>query len=74
MGPGSERVAALIDPRRRAVSAAASWLATRKLLAKGRVDALVLYLVVAVMVLKPTGDDVAPPRPSWPPWSSAASP
>lgn len=35
-----------------------SSLAIRKLLAKGRVDTLVLYLVVAVMVLKPTGDDV----------------
>ena len=30
----------------------------RKLLTKGRVDTVVLYLVVAVMALKPTGDDV----------------
>ncbi len=56
MKPSSERIAALMA--RDGMSDEAV-LEIRKLLAKGRVDALALYLVVAVMVLKPTADDVA---------------
>jgi uncharacterized membrane protein len=57
MKPGSEKIAALIE-RDGGVSPDAR-VAIRKLLVKGRVDTVVLYLVVAVMALKPTGDDVA---------------
>lgn len=56
MKPSSERIAALFA-RDGGMSAEAT-LEIRKLLAKGRVDTIVLYLVVAVMVLKPTADDV----------------
>ncbi len=56
MKPGSERIAAILA--RDGMSAEAV-REIRKLLAKGRVDAIVLYLVVAIMALKPTGDDVA---------------
>ena len=56
MKPGSEKIAELME--REGPSSPRAMLETRKLLAKGRVDTLVLYLVVAIMVLKPTGDDV----------------
>ena len=55
MKPGSEEIEAVIA--RDGMSAEARVL-IRKILAKGRLDTVVLYLVVAVMVLKPTGDDV----------------
>ena len=55
MKPGSEEIAEVLD--RDGMTPDARVL-IRKILAKGRVDAVVLYLVVAVMVLKPTGDDV----------------
>ena len=57
MKPGSEHISALFERDGGRMTPESS-LAIRKLLAKGRVDTLVLYLVVAVMVLKPTGDDV----------------
>ena len=56
MKPSSERIAAIMD--REGLSSEAL-LEIRKLLTKGRIDTVVLYLVVAVMALKPTGDDVA---------------
>ena len=56
MGPTSERITAIVQ--RDGGMSPEAMLETRKLLAKGRVDTVVLYLVVAVMVLKPTGDDV----------------
>ena len=56
MKPGSERVAAILA---RDGMGAEAVVEIRKLLAKGRADAVVLYLVVAVMTLKPTGEDVA---------------
>lgn len=55
MKPGSEKLAALME--REGMSAQAE-IEIRKLLTKARVDTIVLYLVVAVMALKPTGDDV----------------
>ena len=55
MKPGSENVAAIME--REGMSPDAE-TAIRKLLTKARVDTVVLYLVVAVMVLKPTGEDV----------------
>ena len=55
MKPGSEKVAEMLE--RDGMTPTAS-VEIRKLLTKGRVDTVVLYLVVAVMVLKPTGDDV----------------
>ena len=54
MKPGSEKIAALME--RGGLSAEAE-IEIRKLITKGRFDTVVLYLVVAVMVLKPTGDD-----------------
>lgn len=57
MKPGSERLAALFERDGPAMSEETA-RETRRLLVKGGVDTLVLYLVVAVMVLKPTGDDV----------------
>jgi uncharacterized membrane protein len=57
MKPGSERIAAMME--RDGAASETALLETRRLLVKGRVDTLVLYLVVAVMTLKPTGDDVA---------------
>ena len=56
MKPTSERIAALIE---RDGMTSEALLEIRRLLVKGRVDTVVLYLVVAVMALKPTGDDVA---------------
>ena len=56
MKPGSEKIAELME-RHDGMSPEAS-IEIRKLLVKGRLDAVVLYLVVAVMALKPTGDDV----------------
>jgi uncharacterized membrane protein len=56
MKPGAEKISALIE-RDGGVSPQAT-IETRKLLAKGRIDTVVLYLVVAIMVLKPAGDDV----------------
>jgi uncharacterized membrane protein len=55
MKPGSERLAEIMN--RDGMTHEAE-IEIRKLLTKGRVDTIVLYLVVAVMVLKPTGDDV----------------
>src|SRR3712207_5810161 len=55
MGPGSERIAAIMARDGMSDEAVRG---IRTLLAKGRLDALGLYLVVAVMALKPTGDDV----------------
>jgi uncharacterized membrane protein len=55
MKPGSEKLAAIME--RDGMSAEAE-IETRKLLTKSRFDTVVLYLVVAVMVLKPTADDV----------------
>jgi uncharacterized membrane protein len=57
MKPGSEKIAALMERDRGAMSAEAE-VEIRKLITKGRFDTVVLYLVVAVMALKPTGDDV----------------
>jgi uncharacterized membrane protein len=56
MRTGSEKIAAILE-RDGGMSAEAE-VAIRKILAKGRLDTVVLYLVVAVMVLKPTSDDV----------------
>ena len=56
MKPGSERIAAMVE-RDNGFSAEAT-LATRRLLTKGRADIVVIYLVVAIMTLKPTSDDV----------------
>jgi uncharacterized membrane protein len=55
MKPGSEKLAELME--REGMSPRAE-IEIRKLLTKGRVDTIVLYLVVAVMALKPTSDDV----------------
>ena len=55
MKPTSERIAALIE---RDGMSSEALLEIRRLLVKGRVDTVVLYLVVGVMTLKPTGDDV----------------
>ena len=55
MKPGSEKLAELME--REGMSARAE-IEVRKLLTKSRVDTIVLFLVVAVMSLKPTGDDV----------------
>jgi uncharacterized membrane protein len=55
MKPGSEKIAAIME--RDGMSAEAE-IEIRRLLTKGRFDTVVLYLVVAVMALKPTGDDV----------------
>lgn len=55
MKPGSENLAALMEREGMSVPAE---IEIRKLLTKARVDTIVLYLVVAVMALKPTGDDV----------------
>jgi uncharacterized membrane protein len=54
--PSSEKIAAMME--RDGGMSPASEVETRRLLVKGRFDTLVLYLVVAVMVLKPTSDDV----------------
>lgn len=56
--PTSEKVAAMVEREGGRFGPEAALL-TRRLLIKGRADAVVLYLVVAVMALKPTGDDVA---------------
>lgn len=55
--PASERVAQLMQRDGSTISAETT-REIRKLLAKGRLDAVVLYLVVVVMVAKPTGDDI----------------
>jgi uncharacterized membrane protein len=55
MKPGSEKIAAIME--RDGMSPEAE-IEIRKLLTKSRFDTVVLYLVVAVMALKPTGDDV----------------
>lgn len=57
MKPGSERLAAIME-RDQGVMSAEAEVEMRKLLTKGRLDTVVLYLVVAIMALKPTGDDV----------------
>jgi uncharacterized membrane protein len=57
MKPGSEKIAAIME-RDQGVMSAEAEIEIRKLLTKGRLDTVVLYLVVAVMALKPTGDDV----------------
>jgi uncharacterized membrane protein len=56
--PATERIAAAIERDGGEVRPETA-REMRRVLAKGRVDILGLYLVVAVMVLKPTGDDVA---------------
>lgn len=55
MKPGTEHVAEILD---RDGMTQEARTAIRKVMAKARADTVVLYLVVAVMVLKPTGDDV----------------
>ena len=55
MKPGSEKLAELME--REGMSPRAE-VEVRKLLTKSRVDSIVLFLVVAVMALKPTADDV----------------
>ena len=55
MKPDSEKIEAMLS---RDGMTPQARTAIRKLLAKVRLDTVVLYLVVAVMVLKPTGDDV----------------
>ena len=55
MKPGSEKLAALME--REGMSPRAE-IEIRRLLTKARVDTIVLYLVVAIMALKPTADDV----------------
>ena len=57
MKPGSEKLAALME-RDKGVMSAEAEVEMRKLLTKGRLDTVVLYLVVAIMALKPTSDDV----------------
>ena len=57
MKPGSEKVAAIME-RDQGVMSAEAEVEIRKLLTKGRLDTVVLYMVVAIMALKPTGDDV----------------
>ena len=57
MKPGSEKLAAIME-RDQGVMSAEAEVEIRKLLTKGRLDTVVLYLVVAIMALKPTGDDV----------------
>ena len=54
--PGSEKFAALMERDGR-MSPAASLLA-RRLMALARMDLAVLYLVLADMALKPSGEDV----------------
>ena len=54
--PRSERIAAIIE-RDGGMSPAAAF-ESRRLLALTRVDYVVLVLVIADMVIKPTGDDV----------------
>jgi uncharacterized membrane protein len=56
MKPRSERIAALMAEEGMSPRATTE---IRKLLALGRADAIALYLVVAVMALKPTGEDPA---------------
>jgi uncharacterized membrane protein len=56
MKPGSEKIAALVA--RDDGFGPEALLETRRLLTKGRADTVVIYLVVAVMTLKPTSDDV----------------
>jgi hypothetical protein len=56
MKPGSERIDAIMA-RDGGMSPEAEY-EIRKLLTKGRFDTVVLYLVVAIMTLKPSGDDV----------------
>ena len=55
MKPGSEKLAELME--REGMSPRAE-IEVRKLLTKSRVDSIVLFLVVAVMALKPAADDV----------------
>jgi hypothetical protein len=57
MKPGSEKIAAIME-RDQGVMSTEAEVEIRRLLTKGRLDTVVLYLVVAVMALKPTGDDV----------------
>ena len=57
MKPGSEKLAAIFE-RDGGVMSHEAEIEIRRLLTKGRLDTVVLYLVVAVMALKPTGDDV----------------
>jgi uncharacterized membrane protein len=56
MKPGGERILAIVE--RDGGFSDAAMLETRRLMTKSKVDTLVLFLVVAIMVIKPTGDDV----------------
>jgi uncharacterized membrane protein len=55
LGPRSEKVSARLE-QEGAMSAPIA-VEMRRVLLFGRIDTVVLFLVVAVMVLKPTGDD-----------------
>lgn len=55
MKPTTERISAMTE---RSGFTDEAFLETRKLLVKGRVDLVTLYLVIAVMTIKPTSDDV----------------
>jgi uncharacterized membrane protein len=55
--PRAERIAAMIDRDGGALTPV-SLADARRLLALGRIDYVVLFLVIADMAIKPTGDDV----------------
>ena len=57
LGPRAERISRMIDEAGGTYTDAAD-VAARKLLTLARIDIVVLFLVIADMVLKPTGDDV----------------
>jgi uncharacterized membrane protein len=57
LGPSSERIAALVERDGRMGPEAVA--VARRMLLLGRIDAVALWLVAFVMVVKPTGDDVA---------------
>jgi uncharacterized membrane protein len=54
--PESERIHAQIERDGRVTEATLTWI--ERFLTKARVDSVVLFLVIADMVLKPTGDEV----------------
>ena len=57
LGPKAERISHMIDEAGGTYTDAAD-VEARKLLTLARVDIVVLFLVIADMVLKPSGDDV----------------
>lgn len=57
LGPRSEKIAGMIDASGGQFNDDA-YTESRKLLTLARIDSVVLFLVIALMALKPTGDDV----------------